>query len=819
MSIDEKLGAECFHLLVGQSGNMEIHGGDASGLLYGCIELEARIKASGGLPAAVDFTDKPAMKLRGPCIGMQKTFLLPGRKVYEYPYTPELFPWFYDKSYWKEYLDFLVENRMNTLYLWNGHPFASLVKVKEYPFAMEVSEETFRKNVEMFKYVTEECDRRGIWLVQMFYSIILPKPFADHYKIATQLAAPTPESSDYTRKAIAEFVHQYPNVGLMVCLGEALQGLDNQIYWCTNVVLGGVKDGMKLAGLTTEPPVVVRTHATDARVIMPEALKVYKNLYTEAKFNGESLTTWEPRGTRQELQQTMSALGSTHIANIHILANLEPFRYGAQRFIKKCVQAARERLGAKAIHLYPLCYWNWPDSPDIATVPLKQYDRDWMWFDAWARYSWNPYIDEKEDHQWWIGKLTEKYGDKEAAEKILAAMNDSGECAPRLLRRFGITEGNRQTLSLGMTLDQLVNPDDHQPFPELWESQSPPGERLQEFAEKDWKKQPHSGETPPQIMLEVLDFSAKAVGEIDAAMVLAKTNLEELQRVNNDIHCIRLMSENYAAKAQAALLVLRYRNSGNIADMELASQKLGQSLDAYKELADLTYSSYRFANGMQTAQRKIPLPGGAKGKPANFHWKQLVPFYQRELAEFQAKVERLKKFGNEPANNDESSVKPLPAAQITILSTNAETYTVEKGARVFTDRQFFIRDIAPELVGLTGIRFSHNDAKKGRYSPIEFQVNVPVQILVGYVAGPSTEWLTVPRLEVAAQADDRGGLAPVIKNCVTIDAVPSVELHSFSFGAGRQKLDLIGQGSFVVLGIVPQSVTIGHRDARRRAGD
>lgn len=39
----------------------------------------------------------------------------------------------------------LVENRMNSLYLWNGHPFASLVKLEEYPFAVEVDEETFKK--------------------------------------------------------------------------------------------------------------------------------------------------------------------------------------------------------------------------------------------------------------------------------------------------------------------------------------------------------------------------------------------------------------------------------------------------------------------------------------------------------------------------------------------------------------------------------------------------------------------------------------------------------------------------------------------------
>ena len=44
----------------------------------------------------MSFADGPAFKLRGVCIGMQKTEHLPGRKVYEYPYTPELFPFFYD---------------------------------------------------------------------------------------------------------------------------------------------------------------------------------------------------------------------------------------------------------------------------------------------------------------------------------------------------------------------------------------------------------------------------------------------------------------------------------------------------------------------------------------------------------------------------------------------------------------------------------------------------------------------------------------------------------------------------------------------------
>ncbi len=170
-------GKESF-TITGDSGALTITGGDDSGALYGCLELAKQIRDSGKFPQSMHLNDKPAFALRGTCIGMQKTYILPGRHVYEYPYTPELFPWFYDKALWREYLDFLTANRMNTLYLWNGHPFASLVRLKDYPYAVEVPDDVFQQNQEQFRWLAQECDKRGIWLVQMFYNILVSKPFA-----------------------------------------------------------------------------------------------------------------------------------------------------------------------------------------------------------------------------------------------------------------------------------------------------------------------------------------------------------------------------------------------------------------------------------------------------------------------------------------------------------------------------------------------------------------------------------------------------------------------------------------------------------------
>jgi hypothetical protein len=815
---DARLDSEGFRIDSTQS-DLVISSHDDSGSLYGCLELARRIEEAGKLPSTVHVQDHPMMKLRGTCIGMQKTFILPGRKVYEYPYTPELFPWFYDKGLWREYLDFLVANRMNALYLWSGHPFASLVRLKDYPYAVEVPDDIFEKNQEQFRWLAQECDKRGIWLVQMFYNILVSKPFAETNRISTQLSAPTPLVADYTRKSIAQFVKEYPNVGLMLCLGEALQGTtsqgtSNQVGWATQTILPGVLDGMKAAGLKEQPPVVIRTHAMNPEVVIPACFQVYSNLFTETKYNGESLTTWEPRGKDQQTHLAMGKLGP-HLVNIHILSNLEPFRYGDTEFIKKSVLASRDRLGATGIHLYPLSYWNWPYSPDKVDPSLLQWRRDWIWFQAWARYAWNPNLPEKEDHAYWISQMTDFYGNAKAAEKILAAYNDSGEVAPRLIRRFGITEGNRQTLSLGMTLDQLVNPQKYGAIEDLWLSQAPPGERLDEYVEKEWNHKPHIGETPPSIIREVLDYSSNAVAQADGAESMVTRNRDEFDRLRNDVRCIQALAENYSSKVRAAELVLRYKYSHDIHDMEHAEQFLAESLADYQKLAEMTHNTYLYANSMQTSQRKIPVVGGTKNVGTNYLWSQLVPLYQLELADFQKKLERLKENASGTNLVDESQIRPWPPAPFKLISTNAETYEVEPKAKVFNDRNFAIESIAPELNGLTGIRFSHDAAKKGRYQPVEFEVDEPVQVLIGYFKSDQKGWLQVPQLEFAAQADERGGVDTVIENAAAISDCPAVDVHAFRFDAGRQKLEMIGKGSFVILGVVPQSVELNKRDAHR----
>ena len=262
--------------------------------------------------------------------------------------------------------------------------------------------------------------------------------------------------------------------------------------------------------------------------------------------------------------------------------------------------------------------------------------------------------------------------------------------------------------------------------------------------------------------------------------------------------------------------VLTYDYNHDVARMDCAEKALAESFQRFEKLAALTDKTYAFANSMQTSQRKIPFSGGVNGVGTNYHWRQLVPLYKKELEDFQAMVARLHEKQSAPPTDD-SGISSLPTAAFKLSGTNAETYIVKIGERVFADRNFEIQDLAPELKGLTGIRFAHEAAKKGKYQPVEFELTEPAQVLVGYFKSDQKTWLQVPNLETAAQADERGGIEPVIENAAMIEGCPSLDIHSFRYGAGRQKLEMIGKGSFVVLGIVPESAVITPRDAGRKA--
>ncbi len=797
---------EGFQINGTNANGFQITAADASGLLYGCLEMASLVEKDAGLEQSINLSDAPEMVLRGTCIGMQKTDYLPGREVYEYPYTPETFPWFYDKKLWLQYLDSMVANRLNSLYLWNGHPFASLVRLKEYPYAVEVDSATFQKNETIYKFITEEADKRGIWVIQMFYNIIVSKPFAEYHHIKTQdrNRPIIPLIADYTRKSIAAFVEKYPNVGLMVALGEAMEGVGNDdIEWFTKTIIPGVKDGLRALGKTEEPPIVLRAHDTDAPTVIKAAKPLYSNLYTEAKFNGEALTTYEPRGKWAELHRTLSRSGSVQIENVHILANLEPFRYGSANFIQKSVKSMHSIMEANGLHLYPQAsYWDWPYTADKTSPRLLQVERDWLWYKTWSRYAWKAGRDSVEEAKYWAGSLASKFGtDLKSGAAIMEAYNQSGEIAPKLLRRFGITDGNRQTLSLGMLMTQLINPYRYSLLDLLYDAESPVGEKLIEYAERDWKKQAHVGETPVMIINQVESHAKAAVAAIKKAAPHIQKEQAEFKRISNDMICYQLLANHYAQKARAAIWILRYKYSKSVVDLDSAYPHLEKSLNFYRQLAKITANNYLYANSMQTKQRKIPI----RGVDGTFKtWTEVLVPFEQEFQHFKHALDSLK---HSPANHLKTRISLINAA----VTTTANWVHLKENALPFSDSVWQVQDLADELRGLKSIQVSFQQQQM-QGTRLRFSNAVPVKVLVGFFNKKSPEYLKAPELETDASANDLGQAETKIANAIQLKGLPSVNVHSYDFKAGNNEL-ILPKGACMILGFISGNQPIKPYDA------
>ena len=774
--------------LLRRIGNTIIVAGyDPSGVLYGAMELTDRVRAAHALPAELDYEDHPQLKLRGTALGLQRPEITYEGAEYDYRYTQDEFPWFYDKAAWTKFLDLLATQRYNTLYLWNGHPFTSLLKLPKYPEAQELPTAQLEKNIAMFRWLTAEADKRGIWVLQGFYNIHLSHTFARAHGVPFHLSAPTPLATEYTRYCISEFIREYPNVGIFMTLGEAM-GPHYGAQWATQAIVPGVKDGLaelekQVGHPVSEPPIVIRAHATDIQDVMRAVKPLYSNFDTMWKWNGESLTWTNIRGPVKERFQELVAGSNTTIVNIHLLSNLEPFRWGDPDFVRQTVLNF-QRIGIGGLHLYPLRYWEWPYTADNTTPRLMQTDRDWIWFQSWSRYAWNPNRDPDKEKAYWAQQFADRFGTLDAGKHLLAAYELSGICAPKLLPRIGITEGNREVFSLGMTMPQLIDAKRFNPAETLWTGDAPDGERLDEYVANEVNHKPHHGETPLGVAAEVAASSAKAVAEAEAAAPgISADARPEYERVVNDMRAIAALMAYYNHKTQAAELVMRFGYDHDKVDLEKAEPLLAASVEDFKRLTELTEKTYIGAAGMVTSQRQIPVRGG----PDTNHWRDLLPVYQKELATFQ---QRLKTLDSAEPVSAEAAVARLPQVGFTLAPGAGEIFTVKPGEKLYSDTATPIVSVAPELNGLSGIRVSAQQE-----APIHFTLEKPAQILVGFFKSDSKKAMNV------SPATEQWNI--LLPNAITTAKGLPVTVWAKPLPAGKNDLDL-GKGAYVVVGFIPE---------------
>jgi hypothetical protein len=407
-------------------------GSDPSGVLYGCLELARRIEETHSLPPHLDVKDQPALKIRGTNLFWMK------QGHYDWAVTPENFPWFFDKVVMLRYLDKLVENRYNTIYFWNGHPFPYFLPLNQYPEARVLSDPELKRNIDQLQWFTREADRRGIWSVMHFYNVHVSPSFAkahEHEGVHLQNPASTPLLEAYTRYCIREFVNSYPSVGLMLTAGEALHIKSEE--WVRDAIIAGIKDTGK------HPPLIVRQWTIDPYRFRDVIKPNYDNLYTMMKHNTEMIVSPYP----DPRNATWISFGQNHIINVHENGDIKPFRWGSPVFIQQMVKIWTS-MGVAGMHLYPLVSWDWPSSLDRTEPRLSTIDRDWIWLEAFGRYAWNPERSPAAEERFWKNRLTERFGSAAAGSAVYNYYVKTGPIMPTLQNVVNVFNMNYHPLAI-----------------------------------------------------------------------------------------------------------------------------------------------------------------------------------------------------------------------------------------------------------------------------------------------------------------------------------------------------------------------------------
>ena len=117
------LGKEAYSLSP-EGKKITIEGGDGTGLIYGVLSLVEDFRNGISIQSVRKRSESPKLAFRGIKYDLPWDTYRHSYSLDQHQQTCS------DVNYWKAFLDMMVENRINTLTLWNLHPYTFMIKPK-----------------------------------------------------------------------------------------------------------------------------------------------------------------------------------------------------------------------------------------------------------------------------------------------------------------------------------------------------------------------------------------------------------------------------------------------------------------------------------------------------------------------------------------------------------------------------------------------------------------------------------------------------------------------------------------------------------------
>lgn len=243
-----QIGAESY-IIKKEDNKISILGGDERGLIYGAMSLAESLSNGSSLQDVSYKSEKPHYPLRAIKHNTSWYSYRPSSALDLHEETLK------DVKYWEAFLDMMVENRFNSLSIWNLHPFVFMIKSRNFPEASPFNDKEMEEWKKLHKSIFKMAKERAIDTYIIPFNIFVSHEFANAHNVAQKNVYPhyyvPGDTSEivkrYTRESITQVLQEYPELtGFGLTLGEGMAGMTPQQRedWMFETYI----EGMRLAG-------------------------------------------------------------------------------------------------------------------------------------------------------------------------------------------------------------------------------------------------------------------------------------------------------------------------------------------------------------------------------------------------------------------------------------------------------------------------------------------------------------------------------------------------------------------------------------------
>ncbi len=228
-------------------------------MIYGALALAEMLRNGTPLEEIKATQQQPSLEFRGIKFNLPWDTYRPSSALDQHYATAR------DLKYWEAFLDMMVENRFNTISLWNMHPFTYMVQPTNFPEASPWSKQEFAQWQQLYREIFRMAKERGLDTYIVFWSIFVSRELAEAHGVAKENFYPhyyvPGDTSDivrrYLRESVKQVLEEYPDLdGIGVSHGEGMAGMTplQRQQWIDDVLIAGMLDAKRPVKLIHRVP-------------------------------------------------------------------------------------------------------------------------------------------------------------------------------------------------------------------------------------------------------------------------------------------------------------------------------------------------------------------------------------------------------------------------------------------------------------------------------------------------------------------------------------------------------------------------------------